>query len=67
MKDKNAAILPILAGASAQQGDDAPAGPKTLVLNKKERIKSGITHRKPKPGKNKPARGYDPVTKTWQK
>jgi hypothetical protein len=36
-----------------------------ITLQHKEKEKSGITARKPKPGKNKPAKNYDPVTKTW--
>jgi len=38
-----------------------------LVFNRKQRIKSGITHHKPKPGRNRPAKGYNQDTKEWEK
>jgi len=33
----------------------------------KELVASGITRRKAKPGRNHPAKGYDPITKVWIK
>jgi len=58
-------IAPILATV----GDAIlnPPVPHEIVLPHKERTKSGITYKQPKPGKNKPAKGYNPETKTWSK
>jgi len=38
-----------------------------LIFNPKQRVKSGITHHKPKPGRNRPAKGYNQETKEWEK
>jgi hypothetical protein len=65
MKKSVMAIAPIL----AEVGDTIlnPPEPREIVLPHKKRAKSGITYKQPKPGKNKPAKGYNPETKTWSK
>lgn len=44
-----------------------PPAPRKFVISHKERSKSGITHKQPRTGKNKPAKNYNPETKTWEK
>jgi hypothetical protein len=58
-------ISPIL--ASVADVISTPPVPRKIVISHKERSKSGITHKQPKPGKNKPAKNYNPETKTWEK
>lgn len=58
-------ISPIL--ASVADAILTPPVPRKIVIFHKERSKSGITHKQPKPGKNKPAKNYNPETKTWGK
>lgn len=58
-------ISPVL--APVIDGLLSPPKPREIVLPHKKRTKSGITHRQPKPGKNKPAKGYNPETKEWDK
>jgi hypothetical protein len=58
-------ISPIL--ASIADAISTPSEPRKIVLPHKERSKSGIAHKQPKPGKNKPAKNYNPDTKTWDK
>jgi hypothetical protein len=58
-------ISPILAAVSDTVLN--PPKPREIVLPHKKRSKSGITHKQPKPGKNKPAKGYNPKTKEWEK
>lgn len=38
-----------------------------MIIKRKVRVHSGITRRKPKPGRGRPAKGYDMVTKRWMK
>jgi len=54
----------ILAFLSGMLG---PAQRETLVFQHKELVKSEIGRKQPKPGKGRPAKGYDPETKTWRK
>jgi hypothetical protein len=58
-------ISPIL--ASVADAISTPPVPRKIVISHKERSKSGITHKQPKPGKNKPAKNYNSETKTWEK
>jgi hypothetical protein len=58
-------ISPILAMASDMVSN--PPEPRVVVIKHKKRSKNGITHKQPKPGKNKPAKGYNPETKEWEK
>ena len=58
-------ISPILAMASDMVSN--PPKPREIVLPHKKRAKSGITSKQPKAGKNKPAKGYNPETKEWEK
>jgi len=44
-----------------------PQKPREIALSHKKRVKSGITHKQPKTGKGKPAKGYNPETKEWEK
>lgn len=37
-----------------------------LVFNRKQRVKSGITRHKKRPGRNHPAKGYNQETKEWE-
>lgn len=72
---KNNNFLPILLETIAITGQTipelnpsiVPSEPKEIVLSHKELVKSGITHKQPKPGKGKPAKGYNPETKKWEK
>jgi hypothetical protein len=57
------ALIPMIANMPGISGSKSEG----LTLSHKERVKSGITHKQPKPGKNHPAKGYNPVTKTWDK
>jgi hypothetical protein len=59
------AISPIL--ATVADALSTPPEPRKIVISHKERSKSGITHKQPKAGKNKPAKNYNPETKTWEK
>ena len=38
-----------------------------MIIRHKAMIKRGISKHQPKPGRNRPAKGYDPITKTWRK
>jgi hypothetical protein len=40
---------------------------KEFRFSHKERVKRDIQERIIKPGRNHPANGYDPITKTWVK
>jgi hypothetical protein len=55
------AIPQTLATILTMQGD------RKLKFYHKERVRSGIGKHSPKLGRNRPAKGYDPVTKTWMK
>jgi hypothetical protein len=44
-----------------------PPPPRKVVIKHKKRSKSGVTYKQPKTGKNKPAKNYNPETKTWEK
>lgn len=66
------AMLPIVAQTIPEVPDPfakliSPVEPRQIVLHHKTFVKSGITHKQPKPGKNRPAKGYNPETKTWEK
>lgn len=59
-------ISPVLGLVNAlAESELTPKEPKNIVLNHKKRAKSNITSKQPKPGKNKPAKGYNPETKEW--
>lgn len=62
---KKSVISPILAAV----GDTIlnPPEPRKVVTSHKKIIKKHITHKQPKQGKNKPAKGYNPETKKWEK
>jgi hypothetical protein len=58
-------ISPILANVA--DAISTPPKPRNIVIPHKKRLKSGVTHKQPKAGKNKPAKNYNPETKTWEK
>lgn len=58
-------ISPVLATVAAMLPEQPK--PREIVIPHKKRVKSGITSKQPKPGKNKPAKNYNPETKTWEK
>lgn len=43
-----------------------PPEPREIVTSHKKLVKKGIGHKQSKPGKNKPAKGYNPITKEWE-
>jgi hypothetical protein len=63
--NKLPAISPML--AEAADASLNPPKPREIVTSHKKLVKKGITHKQPKPGKNKPAKGYNPETKEWNK
>ncbi len=64
-KQSMLAISPILAEVSDAMLN--PPKPREVAISHKKLVKTGITHKQPKPGKNKPAKGYNPATKEWNK
>jgi hypothetical protein len=38
-----------------------------VVAHHKELVKRTVPAKQPRPGRNRPAKGYDPLTKTWHK
>jgi hypothetical protein len=60
-------IAPLILIAGMADAILTPSTPREIVISHKKHSKSGITHKQPKAGKNKPAKNYNSETKTWEK
>ncbi len=57
-----------ISGILATAGDEIlnPPAPREIIIPHKKLVKRNIKRKQPKPGKNKPAKGYNPKTKEWE-